>query len=582
MLRKITTTGIIATALASLAMQSPAHGASASAAAAAPAASVAAAADPVPLVVGLRPGVTSDAPADALEDTTDIDVTASEPVEGTDAVTVDVPAGDVGEAVAALRQDPAVAYVEPDRTARVDVTANDPYRGQQWGTDLADVPAAWQFTTGSTDVVVAVVDTGVNAVADLSGALLAGRDFVNDDNNAADDHGHGTMTAGVVAARGNNRIATAGACWTCKILPVKVLDSTGHGSYSDIAAGITWAADRGADIINLSLGGDSDSNVLRTAVAHATEAGALVIAAAGNNGNTALHYPAAIPAVLAVGGSTSSDTRYSWSTYGASWVDIAAPGCNPTPNRSGGVSTFCGTSSATPFVSGVAALALAADPTATAANVRSALTGTAKPLTGGWVANGRVDADNTLRALPHAVLPADGTPPRAAFRTATPRRVRGTVAVPVSAADNGGIQRVELRVGGRLVGIDRAAPWVTYWRSNGVTGPVALSVRVVDWSGNATTIARRVVADNTAPSLRARVSGRKGGKRLKVTAAAVDRYGVSRVDLLVNGKVVARDRSGPYKFKIKTNGYGRKPKIRLRAYDLAGNVRSTPTRAWRR
>jgi subtilisin family serine protease len=541
-------------------------------------------ADPVTLVVGLHPWAAADRPADRLDDAAGIDVIATEPVTGTGAVTVDVPAAEARAAAAELRTDPAVRYVEVDRVAGIAaVTPDDPYRGWQWGLDRATVPDAWQHTTGSPAVTVAVVDTGVSPVPDLAGALLAGRDFVNGDADAADDHGHGTLTAGVLAARGDNGLATAGVCWSCRILPVKVLGSNGSGYHSQIAAGIIWAADNGADIINLSLGGYADSQVLRDAVAHAVAAGVLVVAAAGNDGVATRLYPAANPSVLGVGWSTQTDARHAQSNYGATWVDLAAPGCNPAQGLDGAVWTFCGTSSATPFAAGVAALALAADPTATATTLRGLLNATADPLAGGWVARGRVNAGAAVSAVPWS----DTQAPTASFRSpAATTLLRGSIAVTVAAADNAGIGRVDLVVGDRVVGTDRSAPWANTWKSGSYTGRVTLKVRVRDWAGNATVVSRRVTVDNTAPSVRFDHAPKHGVKRIRgtvrVTARAADTYGVKRVDLLVNGKAVGTETRAPYTFSIRSWRYGPRLTVQLRAYDRAGNVRHTAARVWYR
>src|SRR6202042_2322252 len=145
------------------------------------------------------------------------------------------------------------------------------------------------------------------------------------------------------------------------------------GAYSTIADGIRYAADQGATIINLSLGGDEDSPILRDAVAYAVGKGSLVLAAAGNEGTSAPHYPAAIPSVVAVGGVTSTGARYSWSNYG-SWVDVTAPGCSPSQALNGVVMQYCGTSSATPFTAGVAGLLASTDPAPSADTIRAALT----------------------------------------------------------------------------------------------------------------------------------------------------------------------------------------------------------------
>jgi thermitase len=450
---------------------------------------------PVSLVVGLRADVGGGPVSSVagLRVATDVvgalerrvDVVGREPLSG--AVAVEVPADQVAVAAAALRADPAVAYVEPDHVARIAaVTPNDPAFRHQWGITRTRVDTAWRATHGAGRIVVAVVDTGVRKLPDLAGRLLPGRDFVNDDSNADDDQGHGTMAAGVIAAAGGNRIGVAGICWRCKILPVKVLNSRGYGSYSDIAEGVRWSADRGADIINLSLGGASDSRLLRDAVAYATGKGALVIAAAGNDGSRKLHYPAAIPDVLAVGASTDKDTRYSWSNYGSRWVDIAAPGCNPAQGRNSVVARFCGTSSATPFVAGVAALLASARPAPTAAMIRRALTSSADRLAGKWVAHGRVDAAGALAALPVVSFVSPGGA----------ASVRGTVTVTARVAAGAGVTRVELLADGRVVGTDRAAPYRFRWRTAGRGATVTLQLRAHKGDGDIVTATRRVTTAN--------------------------------------------------------------------------------------
>ncbi|RSM51207.1 hypothetical protein DMB66_42475 [Actinoplanes sp. ATCC 53533] len=544
--------------------------------------SVAAPADEaaVSLIVGLR----GDADVvGALERS--VDVVASEPITG--AVTVDVPADQVTEAAAVLRADPAVAYVERDQVARIGaVTPNDLAFGQQWGIGKAGVDTAWDTTRGSANVVVAVVDTGVQVLPDLAGRVLPGRDFVNDDSNAADDQGHGTMTAGVIAARGDNHTGIAGICWTCQILPVKVLGKDGSGSYSDIAQGVRWAADQGADIVNLSLGGASDSRLLRDAVAYASGKGALVIAAAGNDGSSAPHYPAAIPAVLAVGASTANDTRYSWSNYGSQWVDIAAPGCNPAQARNGIVGDFCGTSSATPFVAGVAALLASTTPTPTAAVLRTALTTSAATIAGSWVpkSSGRVDAAAALASLP---VTDDEVPPATSFRLPSGNAlVRGTVVVAARATDDIGVAKVQLLADGVVVGTDRVTPYIFSWKTTARGKAVTLGLRTYDRGGNVISATRQVTVDNWGPSVRI-TGGPAGGTRhvrktRYVTATAADAHGVSRLELLVDGKVTARYAGSSHKFAVQTWKHGAVMTVRVRAYDRAGNVRYAPARKWYR
>jgi subtilisin family serine protease len=540
---------------------------------------------PVSLVVGLR--TRSDVVA-TLERQTGVDVVGSEPMAG--AVTVEVPADQAGEAADALRADPAVSYVEPDHLAHMTtVTPNDPSYAGQWGIAKTRVNTAWGSTVGSPTVTVAVLDTGVAALPDLAGRLLPGKDFVNNDSAADDDNGHGTMTAGVIAAGGANGVGIAGICWACRILPVKVLGSAGSGTYSNIAAGIRYAADAGADIINMSLGGSADGQVLRDAVAYAVGKGALVISAAGNDGSSAPHYPAAIPSVLAVGGSTAADGRYSWSNWGPSWVDLAAPGCNPAQGINGVVGQFCGTSSATPFTSGVAALLASTSPQPTAAAIRIALMSTASKLAGNWVAtgSGRVDAAAALTAL---AASDDHAPPVTSFRilpsalSSTP--VHGIVTVGARASDDVGVSVVQLFAGSRLVASDTTSPYLFRWQTAPSTGAVTLTLRAYDRAGKLA-IARTVVTtDNTAPSVTVTKAPASGTRHVPATAyvsvAAADHYGVRLLELMVNGKVTQVYAGRSYRFSVQTGKYGRSMTVGVRGYDTAGNVRYTPVRTWYR
>jgi subtilisin family serine protease len=300
------------------------------------------------------------------------------------------------DAVRRLAASAAVARAAPDVIAHaLDTTPNDAQWPAQDGLRLIGLPRAWDTNRGSSQLIVAVVDTGVDAnQPDLRGALVPGMNFVDGNAPPLDDHGHGTAVAGIVAARADNGQGIAGVCWFCLVMPVKVLDSKGNGDDTRIAAGIVWAAEHGARVINLSLGGPGTSPELAAAIAYATWKGAVVVAAAGNSGTSLPFYPAADVNALSVAATTSADRAYSWSNYGT-WVAVAAPGCNVAPARGGGYGRFCGTSSAAPVVAGLAALALSAEPGAAPADVRSAIEHGATPLAG-VVAFGRVTAPQTL------------------------------------------------------------------------------------------------------------------------------------------------------------------------------------------
>ena len=306
-----------------------------------------------------------------------------------------------------------VALVERDAVLeRLDTTPNDTDWPSQWGLRRIDLPAAWDRTRGSSAVVVAVLDTGVDGdLPDLRDAVVPGYNAVSPLAPPADDNGHGTSVAGVIAARTNNDQGIAGICWTCSVLSIKVLGADGTGDTALVATGIVRAADAGARVISMSLGGPADDQTLDAAVAYALGKGAIVVAAAGNNGASAPFYPAAIPGVVSVAATDATDHLYSWSNFG-SWAQVAAPGCNAAPSTQGDYVMFCGTSSATPVVAGLLALLVSEQPAASSDAVVRALEQTAVPI-GDSVRFGRVDAEAALASLAppsSAAAPAEQTP----------------------------------------------------------------------------------------------------------------------------------------------------------------------------
>jgi len=309
---------------------------------------------------------------------------------------------------AALRADPDVRSVEDDvpiRAARV--VPPDPAWTAQEGLRSIDVDDAWDDSTGDDDVVIAVIDTGIDAGNDdLTGRILAGYDFVNTDTDPRDDNGHGTAVA-TIAAAASNSYGIAGVCWHCRIMPIKVLNASGAGYLFDAARGIAWAVDHGADVINLSLGAADTTSALTAALDAAEEAGVVVVASAGNSGTTAKNWPAADPRVIAVA-ALDGDQRASYSNHG-DWVDVAAPGCNPAIGLDQLVFGFCGTSSSAPLVAGVVALMKSVHTQTTAHELRPALLDSALYL-GGGLGAGKVDADAAIAAVPHAEPSPEPTP----------------------------------------------------------------------------------------------------------------------------------------------------------------------------
>ena len=230
-------------------------------------------------------------------------------------------------------------------------------------------------------MIVAVVDSGIDAShPDLAGAVLPGYDFVDEDADASDPpgSGHGTAVTGVAAARANNGIGGVGACFSCTVMPLRVLGPGGIAFNTNTAEAIDYAVDHGAAVVNVSLYGERSPRQLRGAVARARAAGVLVVAAAGNEANATPQYPAAFPEAISVASATSSGTLASFSSRGA-WVKFAAPECAPITLLGGGQGVGCATSVSTPLVSGVIALMRAQAPFASAEDIENALARTHAP-----------------------------------------------------------------------------------------------------------------------------------------------------------------------------------------------------------
>lgn len=302
----------------------------------------------------------------------------------------------VSEAIKDFKADPNVEYAEPNIIFHADFTPNDPYFSQQYGPQKVQAPTAWDKTQGSSSVKVAIVDTGVQlSHPDLSSKIVAGYDFVSNDSVADDGNGHGTHCAGIAAALTNNSKGIAGMAPNVSIMPVRVLDNSGSGTLANVAAGIRWAADNGAKVISLSLGASSGATTLQDAVNYAWNKGAVVVAAAGNSGNTSPNYPAYYTNAIAVGSTDSSDAKSSFSNYGTSWVDVAAPGSSIYSTYTGSTyRSLSGTSMATPHVAGLAGLLASQGRTAT--NIRAAIENTSDAVGLSYWKYGRINASKAV------------------------------------------------------------------------------------------------------------------------------------------------------------------------------------------
>jgi hypothetical protein len=385
-------------------------------------------------------------------------------VASMNAAVVEAPDSDLAAIEAALRRSGAFKSVERDYVAAIAEEPGDPYYAAQWGLPRVAAPAAWEVSSGA-GVVVAVLDTGIDAGhPDLQGEMAAGYDFVNDDDDPADDHGHGTRMGGIIVAQHDNGEGVAGVAPSAVLMPVKVLDDNGLGAYSAVASGITYAVDHGARVINLSLVGPVASDLLQAAIDYATARDVVVVAAAGNDGSGVPTYPAAAAGVVAVSAIDERDARPSFSNYGA-WIGFAAPGVDiVTTSLGGGYASSVGTSPAAAFGSGIFALLFAADPTLSRGDAIARVYGGTVDLgRSGWdpyFGWGRADAYAALVPGQHRAVPPDSDAPQVAILSPVRDSLTfGMVPVDVAASDDVGVSRVELFIDNRWFATDTAPPY---------------------------------------------------------------------------------------------------------------------------
>jgi len=319
--------------------------------------------------------------------------------------------------ITAIKKNPNVQYAERNFIVSAVFDPNDTYWSYQWNMRIVKANSAWDTQLGKQTIVVAVVDTGVKySHPDLSGRVINGYDFINNDPDAMDDHWHGTHVAGIVGAITSNGIGVAGLAQV-SILAVKVLSASGSGTDWTVAQGITYSADNGAHVINLSLGCYCTSQLMEDATNYAYNTkGKLLVAAAGNDNTNTRLYPAAYNNVIAVSATNNNDKKASYSNWG-DWIELSAPGGDTIGGPYGKtyvLSTYlndnyafaAGTSMASPHAAGVAALTLSQYPTLTNTQLRTHLASTADDLgNAGWdqyFGYGRVNALNAVQTVPQS------------------------------------------------------------------------------------------------------------------------------------------------------------------------------------
>ncbi len=527
--------------------------------------------------------------------------------------------------VEALSHNPAIDFAETNKILKTQLVPNDPYFSQEW--HLADIqtPAAWD-STKATGVLIAMCDTGVNQVADLTPALRTdlGWNAVDGTSDWSDPIGHGTSTAGVIAAATDNGIGVAGVAWGAQIIPVRVSNLSGGNAYiSDIIKCINYGADNGARVINVSYDVAGDSGV-DAAGQYAQSRGGLLFAAAGNSASDPGYQN--YPGIIAVS-ATAGTNLTGFSSFG-NFIDLSAPGTNIYSTKFDG--TFwpvSGTSVASPVAGGVAALVFGIKPQFTALQVQNILFQNSDDLGApgydvqfGW---GKINAAKAVAAA-LGTTPTDTTAPATSISSPTSgSTISGLVPINADATDNVGVARVELyfeNPGGTPYAVDTTSPYSFIWDTTQVSnGQHLIYTKAYDTAGNTTTsngisltvnntlptptptitptfaptstlaptqtpfptatikpTPTTTSQDKTAPvvTIIFPLAGSTVGVRtnINITATAIDNVGVTKVEFYVNGTLNCSDSASPYTCGWKVPASKNKTyTLAAKAYDAAGN-----------
>ncbi|HWZ31609.1 MAG TPA: S8 family serine peptidase [Bryobacteraceae bacterium] len=481
-------------------------------------------------------------------------------------------------------------FVEPDYLAHVNTTPNDPGYPSQWHLATIQAPYAWNITTGSTSVPIAMVDSGVDTThPDLASKVVGGWNFLTGNSTITDTMGHGTTTAGAAAAIGNNGVGVAGVAWLNPIMPLIVVDATGYASYSNMASAISYAADHGARIVNVSIGGTSPSSTLQTAVNYAWNKGTIVFASAGNGGINAPYYPAGCQNVVSVGATDSTDTVAAFSNYG-SFLSLTAPGVNIyTTTSGGGYGYGTGTSYSSPIAAAVGALMLSKSPSLSASTLVSTLEQNSDDLgPAGWdqyYGWGRVNAYKAL----NATTTTTNNPPVVSISSpSNGNTVKASLAVQGTATDTVSLSQIQFFVDGNLASTAYASPFSFAWNtSTSSNGTHTLSVKAYDVANNmgqasvSVSVNNVVTIDTTPPTVY--ISNPANGStvhngNLQITAVASDNVAVTQVSVYMDGVLQYTGSVAPYSFGLNSKKLASgSHTIFAKAWDAAGNVGTSST-----
>jgi thermitase len=369
------------------------------------------------------------------------------------------------------------------------ILPNDPLfdNPNSWSLIKINAPEGWAIETGSSNIIIAILDTGVEVShPELASKIVPGWNIYNNNADTTDIYGHGTAVAGTAAASSNNSVGVASVAWGCRIMPIRISDNSGYGSYSNIASGLTWAADHGARVANISYD-VSGSRTVSTAAKYFQGKAGVVASAAGNQGLACSSGDD--PYILTVGATDSSDNLFSWSNMGNN-LDLVAPGTVYTTVLGGLYGVGGGTSFASPIVAGAAALVLSVNPNLTPGQVQNLLKEGADDLgVSGWDSNfgsGRINVGHALNLALDSRSGVDSTSPSANIMTPSEGSwVTGTINVAVSTSDDTGVVKVSLFVDGVLQSSSVTPPFTVKWSTRKTkSGGHTLQAKAYDAAGN--------------------------------------------------------------------------------------------------
>ncbi len=484
-----------------------------------------------------------------------------------------------------LERMPEVKFVEKNYEFTPALVPDDPEYSNQWHLPQILADQAWDLTQGGANAVIAILDSGVDAThPDLAGKLVDGYNTYSNNTDTTDPYGHGTKVAGVAGAATNNAEGVAGVAGASPIMPVRVTNASGAATSASIADGITWAADHGARVVNLSFNGVAGDAAIRTAAEYAFNHGTLVVAASGN---CACADPTAeTPFMLSVSATDENDGLAYFSSTGP-YVDLSAPGTNIlTTDLFGTYFAYSGTSQASPVVAGVAALMYSANSSLTPTLVTQLLEASVVDLgSSGYDTGfgfGRVDALAAVTLAMSYTPPADLTAPTISMTVPeSGATVSGTVVVDVTADDDVGVVKVDLYVDDAFFDSVAETPYSFAWDTIALpNGTHTLQAMAFDAAGNsAGTIPVSVTVSNTPPditppivSIDAPAAGATVYGTATVTATATDDIGVVSTDLYVDGALYATDTTAPYAFSWNTTASANcSHTLDVVAADAAGN-----------